>query len=317
MMKNFQENIQLIENGVRLLDTISDVNEIYHYTTIAGLQGILKGKNFWVSHSYFLNDSSEIKYTYRLVVDVLKEIMDNEQDDKVIKMYNILKIAVEEVEIREVGAENIVARSGSYRPSEYILSFSLNKDSLSVWSAFTEGGGYNIGINFHEYFRELQKQNFLIGPIPGKVIYNLEKQREIISSKIDEYKKLYLKHMDNFDQEKEKVFVSNFTSSIRLYANFFKNPKFYSDEEFRIVFYNYRNGGYIPPSYRVKGDVLIPYINSNKGGDSTTFIPLKSITIGPTNQSDIAKEGLAYFLSDLGYNVTNIELLSSDIPLRY
>lgn len=46
MMKNFQENIQLIENGVRLLDTISDVNEIYHYTTIAGLQGILKGKNF-------------------------------------------------------------------------------------------------------------------------------------------------------------------------------------------------------------------------------------------------------------------------------
>lgn len=317
MMKDFQENIQLIENGIRLLDPISDVNEIYHYTTIAGLQSILKEKNFWVSHSYFLNDSSEIQYTYGLIVDILKELMSNEKDDGVIKMYNILKTAVEEVEIREVGAENIVARSGSYRPSEYILSFSLNKDSLSVWSAFTSCGGYNIGIDFHEYFKEIQKQTFSNGPIPGKVIYSLEKQREIISSKIDEFKKLFLKHVANFDQEKEKVFVSNFISRIRLYTNFFKNPKFYSDEEFRIVFYNYRKGGYIPPEYRIKDDILIPYINSNKGGESTAFIPLRSITIGPTNQSDIAKEGMAYFLSDLGYNVTNIELLSSEIPLRY
>lgn len=317
MMKDFQKDMKLIGNGTQLLDTINDISEIYHYTNIAGLQGILEKKNFWVSHSYFLNDLSEIKYTYRLIITILKKHVKSEQDDGIVKMYKFLKTALEKVEIREVSADNIVLRSGSYRPAEYILSFSLNNDSLPVWSAFTAGGGYNIGIDLHEYLKGLEKQNFSTPPISGKVIYSLEKQNEIINHKIDEFKKLYLKHIDTFDQEKEKLFVSYFTSSVRLFANFFKNPKFYSDEEFRIVFYNYRNEGYISPQYRFKDDILIPYINSNKSLDSTIFMPLKSITIGPTNQSDIAKEGMAYFVSDLGYDVTNVKFLSSEIPLRY
>lgn len=316
MIQNFQKDIELIENGTYLLDPLYDVHEIYHYTTTAGLQGILEKNNFWISHAYFLNDFSEIKYTYRLIVEILKELEDKNEDNE-FNMYNILKTAMEKEEMREIGSKTMIARSSYYRPSEYILSCSLNKDSLSVWSAFTEGGGYNIGIDFQKYYKMLCNQKSSLMPIPGKVIYDLDKQKKIIISKITEFKEIYLKYRDNFDIEKEKLFVKAFKSRIRLFANFFKSPKFYSDEEFRIVFYNYKNEGYIPPKYRVKGDVLIPYINSNSECYATTRMPLKSVTIGPTNQSDIAKEGIAYFLNDLGYDVKSIEILSSEIPLRY
>ena len=33
---------------------------IYHYTTRAGLQGILQSNTLWASHSQFLNDPAEL-----------------------------------------------------------------------------------------------------------------------------------------------------------------------------------------------------------------------------------------------------------------
>ena len=45
---------------------------IYHYTTRAGLQGILQSNTLWASHSQFLNDPAELNYAHGLVTTELQ-----------------------------------------------------------------------------------------------------------------------------------------------------------------------------------------------------------------------------------------------------
>ena len=40
---------------------ILDKDEIFHYTDLNGLKGILEGRGFWLSEAKFLNDEEELK----------------------------------------------------------------------------------------------------------------------------------------------------------------------------------------------------------------------------------------------------------------
>ncbi len=44
----------------------------YHYTTAAGLRGILESKSLWVTDHRFLNDTSEFTHGWAIVFDALK-----------------------------------------------------------------------------------------------------------------------------------------------------------------------------------------------------------------------------------------------------
>lgn len=314
MLNNFIEDLKSIENGTELLDSIDSIKEIFHYTRIEGLKGILETNNFWVSHSSFMNDISEIKYSYQLIIDVLREILERESRLELKKFYDILLMKMEENIKKETNDDSRIFRGTSYRPSEYVLSFSLNKDSVQLWSSFTGRSGYNVGIDF-KGINNILKTNRNNICIPGIVIYDIHKQRNIILKKTEEFKAIYCKYYNSLLEEDLIKLSVEYSSSMRLYSNFFKNPVFQNDEEFRIVFYNYYNKTHIKPNYRVKDNILIPFINAfNK---ETEIIPLKSIVVGPTNHSDLAMEGLTFFLSDLGYMTQNIDIRNSLIPLRY
>jgi hypothetical protein len=47
-------------------------DDLYHYTTAAGLHGILESNTLWGTHAAYLNDSQETLYGMRLALDELK-----------------------------------------------------------------------------------------------------------------------------------------------------------------------------------------------------------------------------------------------------
>lgn len=53
------------------------IGDIYHYTSVDGIIGILKNKELWFTNIYFLNDNQELFYTYKLINEVVKEIKNN------------------------------------------------------------------------------------------------------------------------------------------------------------------------------------------------------------------------------------------------
>lgn len=316
MIRKFKEDLNHIENGALLLDSIEEINQIYYYTKIDDLKDIVEEKNISVAHSYFIRGGSENEYTYQLIIETLNDMLNSESDYTVVKILDLIKADIELVVKREVGMDNIKVRSNEGRPSEFVLTFSLNKDSVSVWSKFPGDSGYNLGFNLSEFLYTLD-QFTEFNYIPGKVIYDKERQKEIITKRTQQFIEIFLKHRHDFNQEMLNLFLIRYTSSVRLYSNFFKNPSFYADEEFRIIFYNYRHYHYVVPHYRIKNNMLLPTINTFSQKLSNFQFPLNSITVGPTNYTEIAKESLAYYLVDFGFDLSYITLYSSTIPTCY
>ena len=54
------------------IPTLEDNESVYHYTSAEALMGICK-KEFWVTESHFLNDSTEFQLGTEIVLDVLKD----------------------------------------------------------------------------------------------------------------------------------------------------------------------------------------------------------------------------------------------------
>src|SRR5262245_28776461 len=63
-VKSYTEDLIFIKDSRKAL---------YHYTDLAGLQGILQNDDLWLTHSRYLNDDEEITHGYGIVKSVIEE----------------------------------------------------------------------------------------------------------------------------------------------------------------------------------------------------------------------------------------------------
>ncbi|EKP6447413.1 hypothetical protein PX975_004589, partial [Escherichia coli] len=97
---------------------------------------------------------------------------------------------------------------------------------------------------------------------------------------------------------------------ISKYIPFFKHPSFIEENEFRLVF---TPRILIPDvQFRINNNGVIPYIII--GNKDHRKLPIKSITIGPTNDYDFIEAGIKMFLDSKGFS--SVEIKSSSIPFR-
>ena len=313
MIKSYKD-FSSVENAIKSLPPLENSLKIYHYTDIIGLKGILEG-GFHVSHANFLNDKLEMRYCYEIALRLLRNKSDLTDIVSTKSFYKLLIDRIDLVLDREFCQENIERRCGNFRSSEFVISFSINNDSQLLWNFYANGHGYNIGLNANSllcYFRDNSPFEIII---EGKVIYDEQTQNEVLCKKIDEFVFEYSNNPDYSKADHEEL-VKYFSIQLRLLACFFKSNKFNYEEEFRIVMYNYSSrNDYCKPKYRIKNNILVPYICPLKD-KNVPKLPIDSISIGPLNNSDISKEGIAYFLSDLGYSLKNIDILKSEVSIR-
>src|SRR5215813_10915885 len=97
---------------------------LYHYTTQAGLLGIMRTKEIWASHTQYLNDLREFRHAMQLVREQLSEM--NRPGSYEPAEQRLLT----EMQDRIEGLESI---------NVCVCSFSENGDALSQWRAY--GGG--------------------------------------------------------------------------------------------------------------------------------------------------------------------------------
>lgn len=282
--------------------------EIYHYTDANALKSILNKNIFWVSKSDFLNDSTEIIYIQEIIDDVCSRIIDASNED--------------DLEFKKI-ISTIIQNTNNTLHDLYVLSFSENNDSQTLWSAYSSFTGYNIGIDINEIGEHINNIGTL-GVEHGKVIYEKSKQESILEDEI----KIFYKFFKETDLASESYDTNRFFFSIRMvvYSLFFKNPVFKNEEEYRFIFRReksllknkLRYPNEIEVKFRIRNDILIPYIEIPLHADEGQYsgrIPIKSICIGPKNNIDIAKQGLEFFLENKKYDSIKIE--KSKLPLRY
>lgn len=273
------------------------VKTIYHYTSPAGLLGILETGILWASDIWFLNDQMEFVIALELAGDVLEEYTHNSPNRFRRGLYHVLTDSLESVRGAHV----------------FVASFSENADQLSQWRGYCPtASGYSIGLSTKGLVRSGQRDpNFFVVPC----IYDETEQRELIVAVLEEVlstaDSAHTHDPDNQQIVYRETFQS-FASLMAVIGPAFKHRSFDEEQEWRAV----SLPGSIDPSrmrFRAGSSMLIPYCEFPLLREDG-HLRIQELVVGPTLEPDLAKKGLEMVLAANRVKFEQAKL--SDIPYR-
>jgi len=104
---------------------------LFHYTTPAGMLGILSENPIWASSAYHLNDAAEFRFAMNFIAGRLELRLKDEHGPMKAAYGGLLQML----------------RGMTQRIQVFIASFSDHGDMLSQWLAYSGSNGYAISIN--------------------------------------------------------------------------------------------------------------------------------------------------------------------------
>ncbi len=268
--------------------------KLYHYTTIDALINIVSKNVFWITKWDYLNDIDEFSVALDACVEVLKE-------EKV--KPEIIQDIVNRVK------EDL--HTTSLLHDFFILSFSCDNDSQLLWSNYSNYDGVNIEFDFAKFMESLNHNMIW----HGLVNYNFKSQIDCLRKTfydefIDDERLGGIKsisEINDLEGREYRGLISHMSVVCQLYSMFFKRDCFAGESEYRFVFCC---EGKEEISFRNKNRTVIPFIKKRiENIDCIT-----GITIGPTNQVDIAVKGIKELLH---YYHREVDISKSKIPLRF
>lgn len=280
---------------------------VYHYTSPEALLNIIETHNLWFSEITYMNDESEIRYTFEL----LKELLEKYKLDINIEFKNAI---ISHMATRLQSPSDLWDYLN--RESRYVACFSTEKDELALWNYYTKTGnmaGYNIGFNVNKFVEnirsQLKKMHYFIY---GKTMCNKSKQEDFLRKAIFEFNSLYKNVKSNDDKNN---LIASFWGLIDLYSLFFKQPAFKNENEYRFVITELTdplqiNSQAFQIKHRIQNGIIIPYINVEFSKEC-----VQSIITAPTIRQAYHKAGIESLLLQNEYFQTKVE--TSNIPLRF
>lgn len=272
---------------------------LYHYTTQAGLLGILEKQEIWATHTQYLNDHTEYLHAVKMVQDRL---------DFLIKQ-NRLITPVFDNELLESMRDGLYGIQGQ---CVCVFSLSNKKDSLSQWRAYGgENGGFAIGISAMTLDAMCNKHSLKL----GKCIYEIDEQQLLVEQLVDAMLKeaqRLRKAGTPWRDEIRKIM----TNCMNRYAPLLKHKSFSEEEEWRLI------SGPIAPfasglKFRTGISTLVPYYPiSLEVFEGKKFIP-ETVVVGPTPKPDEAAHSVRLLLVRRGMEEWPLEKVEvSNVPYR-
>lgn len=278
---------------------------LYHYTTLSGLLGIIQSQKLWGTESSYLNDGSEIKYGLKLLEDILFSFA----KDKEPWAHKLVALTIESLK-------------RLHNTEIYISCFCENGDLLSQWKGYSQfGEGFAIGLEANQLSRFKRKHPFVYIDI-RKVIYDRETQssitRQIINTFYTDIKKLIS------DNPNEADYIIDHASSalatpLEMNLLRFKHQSFKEEHEWRAIYINDERFEpmYTKPSFRATTADIIPYIEldiSPSAQKDKWYLPISEIIIGSKINYDKACKSISLLYRNLDTDLP--KLVSSKIPLQ-
>ena len=280
-------------------------NPLYHYTTQAGLLGIINDRQIWATHTQYLNDRREFLHAVDLVRGEIQRLLD-EQDagsgessatrsEALKKMLYSMSLSPEHINV-------------------CVCSFSEDSDSLPQWRAYGGSSGFAIGFSTEVLGAAVQKQNFFL----AQCIYDPKAQLDIVRALVEVVLDEHLsKEPATEHAELDEVFWDtggNLLSYLYQYAPMLKDQSFKEEREWRII---------SRPIFAQKLDfregrsLIVPYYRLPlwEGAQKTH---VHEIIIGPTRDGERSMRSISRLIK--GRDVHNPSLawesLSSYTPIK-
>ena len=117
---------EIVRSFVQTIESSPPPTKLFHYTSAAGLEGILNSGCFWLSDTFALNDPSEIEHGVSIATSILGRRVSEARPET--------KLFAESFEA--FLTQGGVKASGHF----FSTSFSANGDDLGQWRAYGENG---------------------------------------------------------------------------------------------------------------------------------------------------------------------------------
>lgn len=252
---------------------------LYHYTSQAGLVGMLTEKKIRASKIHYLNDSREFALALHLARRELTGRMEAAALEADRRRLGLLRDSIHSIE----------------QVNTCVCCFSEEGDSLSQWRGYGGGkAGFSVGFAREWFARATQAPRLSLVPC----LYDPCEQRRLIREAVDEFLEANADAEPDYgerdrgyeDPDRPRTFVvlghasNDFATRLAEIAPRIKDESFADEKEWRLV------AQQVPVydlEYRPGESMLIPY-HSIPIGDESSFDSIRETIVGPTPHPDLS-----------------------------
>jgi hypothetical protein len=269
---------------------------LYHYTTSAGLIGILQSRKIWASEIRFLNDMREFSEALDLIQNLNANILRGRKSKAAAFVNSRI--------------QSLLRLPKSVVTGIFVTSFSEDGNQLGQWRGYCPQGGFSIGFE-----ADYLKQHLGLKPC----LYTKRKQMAFLRREVMPFlRKTYtafprrnyeeLSQDDFFRIMKEhEITFATLVDKLKEAAPVIKNEKFSQEKEWRLIVQrpiesddvDFRPGKYQP----------VPYTQIDLDTSKIT-----QIVIGPTPEPEIALNSVRALLQH--YRLPCNEIVIDTVPIR-
>jgi hypothetical protein len=280
---------------------------LYHYTSQAGLIGMLNTKTIWASKIHYLNDSKEFALALDLASDELTKRINaaTSQGDR--SRLELLRGTI--YTIAEVNT--------------CVCCFSELGDALSQWRGYGGGNaGFSVGFT-REWFTRVKET---LGLSLRCCIYDPEYQQRLIQDEIDEFfatnadkePDYWDRNRGYVDPDRPRTFKvsrhagNDFATRLALIAPRIKHKSFEDEREWRLVAATVSAHEL---HHRPGRSILIPYYKIPMG-DGDKIDSIREIVVGPTPHPDLSAASVRSLAIAAGLDRKGLKIRTTSIPFR-
>jgi Protein of unknown function (DUF2971) len=257
---------------------------IFHYTSQAGLIGIVTNKCMWATSIHHLNDATEFDYARALMRDIITEKSLTEPNPKLVKLL-------------------VTDLDGMARVNIFVACFSEKSDLLSQWRAYCpNANGYSVGFSYSQLQKQMKAQGFFL----VQCLYDPSEQKTLLRELVDEAfsaaSGATSRQLDEIANDCIRKFLA--------VGPALKHPSFTEEAEWRLVSEWPKSIADSQIRVREGKSMLIPYFQFNLANEKGN-LPEPQIVIGPTPHLELATLSTHFLMSSFAANV-----VPTTIPYR-
>lgn len=272
---------------------------LWHYTSGAGLIGILRSGRLFATHVSCLNDTLEYQYLASLLLDESRARATREPDPAVRALHE--------------GTINALSSRDVTRAGIFVTCFSREKDDLGQWRGY--GGGdssYAIEFDYSELFKRVGARR----PETGlwRASYDAKRHQTIVSAIVENQIQLAQRGLRFSPEQGDKWFETwgrGYAAMIDLLHAAVKHPKFESEKEYRILV-KLRDGEEKDIQFTAKDTLLSRHLEMDWTEEGK--LPIRSVMVGPGRWQAVSKISVGDLLRKHGYEDLPVTL--SEVPYR-
>lgn len=263
---------------------------IHHYTSAAGLMGIIESKCLHATDVLHLNDSSEYGYAANLMAESIQRLSKTNAGQCLKELPSF-------------------SQEPSQEPLGFIgvVSFSEHDNSLSQWRGYASGSGYSLGFDFNE----LKTYAVGVGWELLPCLYSEADQSRLM----DELVLAAVPSGPPGNLGPATTMSLTLFGLLLKYAPLFKHPGFAEEKEWRLISPSIWSATAEPPvQFKAGRFGLSPFYKFPLATEEATHTALCSVRIGPTGHGTAASRAAIAYLES--YGLEQVTVLSSDVPYR-